>query len=252
MTELLQTKTYRLLKARLVEAMEYGINAIVYGPPSTEKSFVLEALCRKFHSSRREVIYAYCGPRCTLTQLYRTVALAAGIEVRSSRRWGCRYAVLTYLQSRPEPPALVLDEAQHLDVDALEGIRELHDLTRREDRRGCGIILAGSHRLLQEFLHPARRPRLEQMLSRFPYRIQLQGMTKEEILTLAAKAFGNGKPAVLSEAQQNALLERCSVEDPYFVGGDGKPEMRTYYSSRRLLEYIRQQKASTRSPELTR
>lgn len=245
-TELLPTKSYRVLKERLEEAMD-GINAIVYGPPSTEKSFVLEALCRKFRAARREVIYVYCGPRCTLTQLYRTIAAAAGIEVRSHHRWGCRYAVLTYLQSRPEPPAIVLDEAQHLDVDALEGVRELHDLTPRDDRRGCGIILAGSHRLLQEFLSPSRRPRLEQMLSRFPYRVQLQGMTKEEILTLAAKAFGNGKPAVLSEAQKNALLERCAVDDPYHLGPDGKPEARKYYSSRRLIEYVRQQRKNVKA-----
>ena len=80
------------------------------------------------------------------------------------------------------------------------------------------------------------------MLSRFPHRVQLEGMEREEILTLAAKAFGNGKPAVLTEKQQKALLERCTVEDPYFISSDNKPSPRTYYSSRRLLEYVRQQK----------
>jgi transposase len=72
-------------------------------------------------------------------------------------------------------------------------------------------------------------------------------MTKEEILTLAAKAFGNGKPAVLSEAQKNALLERCAVDDPYHLGPDGKPEARKYYSSRRLIEYVRQQRKNVKA-----
>ena len=248
-TALLQTKTYRLLKARLREAAEDGVNAIVYGPPSSEKSYVLENLCRELTAAKCPMIYAYCGPCCTLAQLYLTIAAAAGITVKSRLRWATRFAVLSYLQSQPKLPAIVLDEAQHLSVDALEGVRELHDLTRRPSRRGCGIILAGSHRLLQEFLHPARRPRLEQMLSRFPYRLQLEGMTKDEILALAARTFGNGKPAVFSETQQKTLLERCTVQDLYFIDENGKAAPRAYYSSRRLLEYARQQKkGSTREP----
>ncbi|HLZ92956.1 MAG TPA: ATP-binding protein [Candidatus Acidoferrum sp.] len=239
---MLRTRSYQILRERLEDAVDEGINAIVYGPPSSEKSYVLENLCTQFRAKGRPVIYMYCGPRTTLTQLYRGVAEAAGIEVRSSFRWACRRAVLDAMRTRPHLPAIVLDEAQHLDVDALEGVREIHDMTRREERRGCGVILAGSHNLLREFLHPARRPRLEQMLSRFAHRVQLEGMSKPEILTLASRAFGNGKPAKLSEEQQKILLDRCTVDDPYFIDANGKPTSRTYYSSRRLLEYIRQQK----------
>lgn len=244
--EMLHTKSYRVLRERLDEAIDEGVNSIVYGPPSSEKSYVLTSLCAQFRAQGRPVIYVYCGPRTTLTYLYRSVAEAAAIPVKSSLRWGCRHAVLTALQARPAPPAIVLDEAQHLDMDALEGVRELHDLTRREDRAGCGMVLAGRHNLLQGLLHPSRRPRLEQTLSRFPHRVQLEGMTRPEILTLAERAFGNGKPAKLSEAQEKILLERCTVQDPYFIGAEGKPELRTYYSSRRLLEYIRQQKKNAK------
>ena len=246
-TELLKTKTYLLLKERMEEASRGGINAIVYGPPSSEKSFVLESLCQQFNASGHPAVYVYCGPRCTETHLWRGIAEAARIPIRSSYRWACRYAVVRDMQLRKKLPVIVLDEAQHLDMDALEAVRQLHDLTRREDRKGCGIILAGSHRLLAEFLHPQRRPRLEQMLSRFAHRLQLEGMSKQEILALASRAFGNGKPAAFSEKQQFVLLERCSVEDPYFIGADAKPQLRTYYSSRRLLEYIRQHKRGSLS-----
>ncbi len=245
-SEVQQTKSYRLLEERLEEAIEEGINAIVYGPPSSEKSFVLENLCQQFRAAGKPVIYVYCGPRCTEGHLYRSIAAAAGIETRSTLRWACRYALLKYLQACAKLPVIILDEAQHLELDALEGIRQIHDLTRRDGRRGVGIILAGSHSLLREFLNPARRRRLEQMLSRFSHRIQLEGMSKTEILTLAARALGNGKPATLSPAAQKMLLERCTVDDPYFVGPEGRPAPRSYFSSRRLLEYIRQQKKNVK------
>jgi type II secretory pathway predicted ATPase ExeA len=245
--EVLQTKGYRILRERLEEAIEEGVNAIVYGPPSSEKSFVLESLCAQFRAAKKPVLYVYCGPRCTESHLYRSLAEAAGVPVRSSMRWTCRYALLNYLRSCAKLPAIILDEAQHLDMDALEGVRQLHDLTRREGRRGVGIVLSGSHGLLRDLMHPARRSRLEQMLSRFPFRIQLEGMTKTEILTLAARALGNGKPAKLSEGAQKTLLERCTVDDPYFIGAEGKPAPRSYFSSRRLLEYIRQQKKNVKS-----
>jgi type II secretory pathway predicted ATPase ExeA len=242
--EILQTKSYLVLRERLEEAIDEGVNAIVYGPPSSEKSFVLESLAAQFRAVGKPTIYVYCGPRCTETFLYRGIAEAAGITARSSLRWACRYAVLNALRASAHLPAIILDEAQHLDTDALEGVRQIHDMTRRDGRRGCGIILAGSHGLLREFMHPLRRARLEQVLSRFPHRIQLEGMTKTEILALAGRAFGNGKVAKISEQQQKVLLERCTVDDPFFIGADGKQVPRSYYSSRRLLEYIRQQKKS--------
>jgi DNA transposition AAA+ family ATPase len=244
--EMVRTKSLGLVEERVEGALE-GANAIIYGAPSCEKTYALERTAAKFRAAGKPVIYVYCGPRCTEAHLYRGIAEAAAIAMRSSLRWGCRYAVLTALRASAKLPALILDEAQHMDMDALEAVRQIHDLTGREGRPGCGIILAGSHGLLQQFLHPSRRARMEQMLSRFPYRIQLEGMTKTEILTLAARALGNGKPAKLSEGTQKTLLERCSVDDPYFIGPGGKPTLRTYYSSRRLLEFIRQQKKNVKS-----
>lgn len=246
---LLETATFRLLRECLEDALEYGANSIVYGPPSSEKSFVLMKLAERFRAAGKPVIYAYSAPTTTLTFLYRTIAEAAGIATRSIGRWACRQAVLDDLSKRPTLPVIVLDEAQHLELEALEAVREIHEITSwgRPEGHGCGIILAGSHGLLQQLMHPQRKGRLEQMLSRFPRRLQLEGMTQKEVLTLAARALGNGKPANLTEDQQKKFIERCTVVDPFFLGPDAKPAPRTYYSSRRLLEYIRQQKKNVQA-----
>jgi type II secretory pathway predicted ATPase ExeA len=245
-TGLLKTKAYLKVTERVEEALE-GFNSVIYGAPSSEKTYLLENLCAQFRAAGKPIIFATCGPRTTEAFLYRLIAEAAAIPVRSSLRWACRHAVLSDLRSRRELPAIVIDEAQFLELDALDAARQLHDLTRRETRQGCGVILSGSHGLLHFFLHPQRRLRLEQLLSRFPFRVQLTGMSEKEILTLGAVAFGNGKLASLSEKHQKALLDACAVQDPYFIGADGKAAPRTYYSSRRLLEFIRQQRKNLKS-----
>src|SRR5713226_6172070 len=103
----LETKTFRLLREHLEEAVDPGINTLVSGPPSSEKSFVLETLCAEFCALGKPVIYCYLGPDCTESHLYRSLAEAAAIPVRSSHRWACRYAVLTALRSRAKLPAIV-------------------------------------------------------------------------------------------------------------------------------------------------
>src|SRR6266849_274876 len=121
----LEPNTLRLLRGHLDEAVDPGINTLVSGPPSSEKSFPLESLCAEFCAAGKPVIYCYLGPDCTESHLYRSLAEAAAIPVRSSQRWACRYAVLAALRSRPKLPAIVLDEAQHLTLSALEGVRQI-------------------------------------------------------------------------------------------------------------------------------
>jgi type II secretory pathway predicted ATPase ExeA len=238
---LLETKGYRKIRECLEEAIDDGAISILYGPPSSEKSFVLENLCAQFSAAGRQAVYMYCGPRTRPTGLLREIARSSEVWLRSNYYRPHMEALRGEFISRANPPALVFDEAQHLSVETLETIRELHDRTRRPGRKGCGVILAGSHDLHRDFESASRRSSLEQWLSRISYRIQLEGMTKDEALTIAGRAFGNGRPAKLSEAQQEVCLKRCTVMDAY-----ANPP-RAYFSSRRLLEYIRQQKKNVKS-----
>ena len=239
-SQMLETKGYGKIRECLEEALEHGVFSLIYGPPSSEKSFVLENLCAQFREAGKDAVYIYCQTRHTPTDLLRAIARSCEIWIRSNYRHAYIEALRTEFKSRAKLPVLVLDEAQHLGVDALETVRDLHELTRRgTGRRGCGIVLAGSHNLHLQF--ERRKADLEQWISRTPYRVELAGMTREETLTIASRAFGNGKPAKLSEAQQEACLKRCTVIDAYAT------PPRPYFSSRRLLEYIRQQKKNLKS-----
>jgi type II secretory pathway predicted ATPase ExeA len=234
--QMLETRGYRKIRECLEEAITDGAISILYGPPSSEKSFVLENLCAQFREAGQDAVYIYCTPRLTPTAILREVARASQIWLRSHYFQPFMHALRTEFLSRKTPPALVFDEAQHLSVESLETIRALHDRTRKAGRKGCGIILAGSHNLYRDFESLNRRSSLEQWLSRISYRVQLEGMSREEVLTIAARAFGNGKPAKLSEAQRSDCLGKCTVMDNF------ASSPRPYFSSRRLLEYVRQQK----------
>ncbi|MBZ5702130.1 MAG: ATP-binding protein [Acidobacteriia bacterium] len=242
---MLATRGYREIRRCFEEAVEGGINSLIYGPPSAEKSFVLENLIAERRAAGEAgALYVYCDPGISPLALLSRIAREA--EVWVARAWTReRYinALLAAFDARPFPPALVFDEAQHLPVETLEIIRALHDRTRRKNRPGCGIILAGSHNLFRNFMHPAARPRLEQWLSRLPNRIQLEGMSREEVIEIAARAWGNGTKAKFTPAQEEKLLEACEVEDLYASDAEGRQSApRKYYSARRLLHKVRQQK----------
>lgn len=253
---MLDTEGSREITRCFEEAVDEGINSLVYGPPSAEKSFVLENLIQQRRAAgNNDAFYVYCDPNIPPLAMLKRLAREA--ETWIPRAWMCEQymaALVSAFDARPHPPALIFDEAQHLPVTTLEFIRAIHDRTRRKNRHGCGIILAGSHNLFRDFMHPQRRPRLEQWLSRLPNRVQLAGMSREEALGIAARAWGNGKRAKFAPAHEERILAACRVADPYATDADGnalrdekgKPTLRTYYSARRLLHFIRQQKKNVK------
>jgi len=251
--DILETQAAAKLREVFEDALESGANALVYGPPSSEKSQVLQFLVgRRRAAGHEDSYYLLCGTMVS-SPLAFLRALGRAIGVNVPRAHLCdqyREAIVRSVAARPQLPVVVLDEAQDLQLKTLNVIRDLHELTRRRGRRGMAFILAGSHNLFRDFMHPVRRPRLEQLLSRIPHRIQLGGMQRAEVLQLASRAFGNGRPAKFTAEQERRLLDRCTVEDPYATDANGEPlrdgkgrvVVRTYFSARRLLEYIRQQK----------
>jgi len=244
---LLKSAGYGQLSESFIAAIA-GTNSLIYGPPASEKSFVLETLvAQRYQSGKNDAHYIYCDANIAPFPLLERIASEA--EVWIGRAWTREHylgALIEAFGRRAYPPALIFDEAQHLPIETLEIIRGLHDRTRRLNRPGCGIILAGSHTLFRDFMHPSRRPRLEQWLQRLTIRIQLCGMKREEVLELAATAWGNGKKAKFTAQQEKMLLESCRVTDPYAMDAGGKPlaEMPTYYSSRMLVHYINERKKS--------
>jgi type II secretory pathway predicted ATPase ExeA len=258
---LLETKGYLKVRESIDQAIEVGANSLIYGPPSSEKSFVAEQIAAQYRTAGcPDVIYVPCSTvNCSPLTLMKDIAREAEVWIRSSVTRAYIEALVEEFRSRETLPALVIDEAQHLQTDALEALRlGIHERTKRNrpdgSRRGCGMVILGSHNLYSSLMNPATKFRYEQLLSRISYRIQLTGMTEAEVLEMGALAIGSqGKKAKLTDEVRNWFLNSCRVVDPYATDAEGKPLRdakgnviaSTYYSSRRLLEAIRQRKRAS-------
>jgi len=251
--DLIETKGYRKILECIEEAVNEGAISLIYGPPSSEKSFVAENIAAQWRAAgRRDLIRVVCSAVSSPLWLLKDIAREAEVWARATCCRPLAEALVAEFLSRPRPPAIIVDEAQHLDMRCMETLRiVLHEATRRGSKKGCGLVLMGSHNLYTRFKDLAARYSQEQTLSRVSYRVQLEGMTEEEAIQIAARAMGTpGHPAKFSAEQRSKLLEKCRVLDPYatdaegkrLTGADGRPTVKTYFSSRRLLEYIRQKR----------
>ena len=74
---------------------------------------------------------------------------------------------------------LVIDEAQHLSLPALEVIRSIHDET------GIGVVFMGNETVNARFTGGRRQAEFAQLFSRVAKRLYLQGSTAKDIGSLA-------------------------------------------------------------------
>lgn len=221
--QVLHTQAFEDIRDAFEHAFESGVNALIQGPPSSEKSECLQYLVAQRQSQSDgtdDAIYIKCDPTLqSPLPFLRRLCREAGVMIcRTVVTDDYLLALVDNFRQRERLPVLVIDEAQELPVRVLNTLRGLHEHTRRraQNHAGCAFILAGSHDLAAQFEHPRTRGKLSQLSSRIPRRIHLTGMTDEEALQIAARAYGSGgRLARLSETQQKSVLKECRDEDPF-------------------------------------
>lgn len=236
---LFETENVRRIRVYFQAAVERGEICLLYGPPGTQKSFTLEHLIAERHrAGQDDALYVYASVGMTPFGLMRRLMRQAGLHLGGFKEQ-VTANFLSWAAGREKPPAVIIDEAQHLSKDALEQARELNDLG------GCGLILAGSHNLYEDMLKNRRW--LEQWISRQDHKEPLPGLLESEVREIAARELGSangGQPARLSEKQLQSFLDASRVDDFFSRNEQGKPEPRKYYSVRRLTKVLNQVKAS--------
>jgi DNA transposition AAA+ family ATPase len=230
--ELFQTDNVRLIHQTVEKLLPRPRAFMIYAPPGSQKSFVLQheiyglnqrELSKNGHGRRAYYVYARLGIRPR--DLVKRIAVACG-----SSSMGHIDRILANLREHfhGRRVLLIIDEAQHLDLDCLEVIRELLDQPPY-----FSLLLAGSHDLYTKF--DAHSATLEQWNSRIAEKVALPGVTKDEALGIVKHKVGHllaaAKDQEFARSAPADFVERATVKD-VFNGG------RQYINIRTLCESL--------------
>lgn len=151
------TKTGIDITAALTYAHVAGDMVEVYGVPGVGKTFT----AGHYRDEHPNVWIATMAPsRATVMMVLEEISVAVDAKVDMRGASAPRVARAIVERLNGTQGLLIIDEAQHLPVDALEEVRSVHDAT------GVGVALMGSKELHDHLNGNSRSPHLAQLFSR--------------------------------------------------------------------------------------
>lgn len=167
--------------SRVISALSYaqvaGDIAITYGAAGLGKT----TACRQYQRSRPNVWIVTMKPSCAgvVTCLSR-IAAELGLSVTGG---ALVMSVAIARRVRDTHGLLVIDEAQHLSVAALDEVRSIHDEV------GIGIALVGNEGVWARMAGGRNSTQLDRLFSRIGKRLALRKSSDADIQALV-KAWG--------------------------------------------------------------
>jgi len=164
---ILNTPSLRLARIAVRHAAETAGIGVVHGDAGLGKTFAVTYACGE---TGVPVVWAQVGPRPTLKEVTEQVLSA----VLGRRVQGTRYELTSQLRSvlAEERRLVVLDEAQNLNLEAVEQIRHVHDDLSTD----FALLLVGGHgcwKTIEQY--PMLRSRVQR-------RVRFEPLTGEEVL----------------------------------------------------------------------
>ena len=192
------TKTTRRISEVMRDAHEAGDTVVIYGQAGLGKTQAVKNYCEKNPAA----ILIEANPSFTALVLMRKLAAAAKVSTVGSLN-DLFESVSDRL--RDSGRLIVVDEAENLPLRALEIIRRLHDDT------GCGLVLSGMPRLVENLR--GKHGELVQLYSRVSVALNLgDSMPDEELEEIARAAMPEADDATIAELvkQSNGNTRRMS------------------------------------------
>lgn len=196
--EWVPTPSAERVLAALGYAQMAGDIAVVYGGAGVGKSTAAREYQRRFP----QVWIATMSPATAgVTPALEELCLALGM--RELPGGGARMQREIIARVRGTGGLIVIDEAQHLSVTALDALRAVHDAT------GVGIALMGNELIYARMTGGTRAAWLDRLFSRIGRRLRLARASREDVVRLAAE-YGVADAAALKRlsaigAQAGAL-----------------------------------------------
>lgn len=174
--EFIPTLTANLILEKLQEADERRALALLYGPPGIGKTFAIEEFMdrveRQANPERPEVLLVTAHSASTPKSLMAALCLQAGIPNQGTASTLAESLVRTLGTGRY---LIIVDEANHLTIKAMELLRYVYDLGH------LGVVLVGTLRLYEIFTDGSRPAgELEQLWSRVGICQLTPGLTEYE------------------------------------------------------------------------
>lgn len=160
--------------ARIVAGLRYAQLAqdmvVIYGPAGVSKT----ETCRHYVTMAPGVHHVTMTPATTgVLACLEEIAIALGM--RDWQRSACGLQRLIVSRLKRTNGLLIIDESQHLSIQALDQIRSLHD--------SCliGIALVGNETVYTRMTGGSRAPYLDRLFSRIGKRVALKGASDADI-----------------------------------------------------------------------
>ena len=184
--EFIPTLTANLILEKVREADERQALALLYGPPGIGKTFAIEEFVDRVEKpnnpEKPEVLLVTAHSASTPKSLLAALCLQVGIPHQAT---ASTLAESLVRKLRTGHYLIIVDEANHLNIEAMELLRYVYDLG------GLGVVLVGTLRLYEIFTDGSRPAgELEQLWSRVGICELLPGLTEYEARQVIQKMLG--------------------------------------------------------------
>jgi DNA transposition AAA+ family ATPase len=196
------TPTAERVLAALGYAQMAGDIAVIYGGAGLGKTTAAREYARRYPN----VWVATMSPATAgVTTALEEVCLALGL--RDLPQGAARMQRAIVARVAGTGGLLVIDEAQHLGVAALDALRAIHDAT------GVGLALVGNEMIYARMTGGSRAAYLDRLFSRIGKRVRISRAAREDVERIAG-AFGvrNGSLKLLAEIGSRAGALRAVVK----------------------------------------
>lgn len=235
--DLYETANVRTIQETFERLLPRPVAYMIYAPPGSQKSFVLEHQVAKLNMAEMakpngtRAFYVYARARIRPRDLIRRVAVACGSPSASELD-----KMLNNLrfEFRHQRVLLVIDEAQHLDIDCFETLRELLDRPPH-----FSLLFAGSHDLKRKFDEFSAT--LEQWNSRIIAKVRLPGLEREEAAGIIQREIGDLLAEGHTKSEARILIDRLIKTSTVPDAFEGN---RTYINVRTLTNALNQIRAT--------
>ena len=184
--EFIPRLTANLILEKLREADEHKALGLLYGPPGIGKTFAIEEFIdrveKQDNHEKPEVLVVTAHSASTPKSLMAALCVQAGIAHQATASTLAESLVRKLTAGHY---LIIVDEANHLEIEAMELLRYVYDLGH------LGVALIGTLRLYEIFTDGSRPAgELEQLWSRVGICELLPGLMEHEARQMIQKTLG--------------------------------------------------------------